>query len=124
MIQKFPVFQKTKISRFSEFLIFQKIEFFRFSDFQKTEFPENRNFQIFRFSDFQKTEISRKWKLPNHHQLSNFQTFLAHTMMLKPNKRPEIHTIKQVIMFEQILTNIITSFNIQLLLIKQIKKYI
>ena len=116
MIQKIPVFQKTKISRISSFSDFRKTEIFRFS--------ENEIFQIFRklnFQDFQIFRIFRKWKLPNH-QLSNFQTFWRHTIILKPNKRPEIHTIKQVIMFEQILTNIITSFNIQLLLIKQIKE--
>lgn len=50
MIQKIPVFQKIKISIFSEFSNFQKIKISRFPDFQKMEFSE--------FPDFQKTEFS------------------------------------------------------------------
>ena len=62
MIQKFPVFQKTKISRISNFSENGIFQFFRkpkFSDFQKTKisrFPDFQKMEFSEFPDFQKIE--------------------------------------------------------------------
>ena len=122
MIQKIPVFQKIKISRISSFSGNRIFQIFRF--------PENRNFQIFRKWNFQNFQIFRKPKFPeNENYLIIINQVISRPpepiqWIIRPYKRLKIHTIKQIMMFEQILTNIITSFNFKFLTIKQIKENI